>query len=377
MADTVRLPHQFAKRSYQRGVFKYFQTGGKHAVLVWHRRAGKDKTGLNLTIEQMFQRKGTYLHMFPTFNQGKRIIWDGIDANGLKYLDHFPPSIIADKAETEMQITLVNGSIWQIVGTDRVDRLVGTNPVGVVYSEFALHDPRARDYLRPILRENGGWELYLYTPRGKNHGWELYEMARHNPDWYCSRLTVEDTRRDAAGESAAPVLSAEDLDADRREGMAEELIQQEYYVSFEAGLVGSYYGPQLAAARQQGRIGFVPHDPGLPVETAWDIGIGDSTAIWFKQLKGLEVRFIDYYEASGVGIDHYAGVLRAKPYTYSRHVAPHDIEVREWGSSGGKARIETARDLGIRFQVAHQWPVDDGIAAVRRLFPRFWFNNTT
>jgi phage terminase large subunit len=375
--DTVRLPHAFAPRSYQRGVFRYVQRGGTRGVLVHHRRAGKDKTALNLTIAQMFARKGTYLHLFPTYNQGKKILWDGIDANGLKYLDHFPPQIVAAKSEQEMQITTVNGSIWQIVGTDNVDRLVGTNPVGCVFSEYALQDPRAWDYLRPILRENGGWALFVFTPRGKNHAWTLYQLAQANPqDWYLDVRTVEDTRRDAPGESGLPVLTAEDLDADRREGMAEELIQQEYYVSFEAGLVGSYYGHQLAAARQQGRIGFVPHDPGLPVETAWDIGIGDSTAIWFKQVKGLEIRYIDYYEASGVGVDHYAGVLREKPYVYSRHVAPHDIDNREWGSSGGKTRLETARDLGIRFQVAHKWPVDDGIAAVRRLFPRYWFDAT-
>jgi len=171
----------------------------------------------------MYQRVGIYYYFFPTYAQGKKIIWDGIDGMGFKFLDHFPPELIRNQNATEMKITLVNGSLFQIVGTDNYDSIVGTNPVGCVFSEFALQDPTAWEYVRPILRENGGWAIFPYTPRGFNHGWDLYQMAQNDPDWFCELLTVTDTG----------VLTEADVDAERRAGMPEPLIQQEFYCSFE------------------------------------------------------------------------------------------------------------------------------------------------
>jgi len=162
----------------------------------------------------------------------------------MRFLDHFPTELIADKNETEMSVTLANGSVWQLWGTDYYDRLVGTNPVGVVYSEYALQDPRARQLLQPALRENGGWELIIGTLRGRNHAWKLLQQVKDNPAWYSALLTVDDTRRDGPGESGAPVISAADIAADRRDGMDEDLIQQEYFMNVEVGIVGAYQCPR-------------------------------------------------------------------------------------------------------------------------------------
>lgn len=156
---------------------------------------------------------GTYYYLFPTYAQGKKILWDGIDKQGFKFLDHFPPPLVRSKNEQEMQIELVNGSIAQIIGTDKMDSIVGTNPVGCVFSEYALQNPKGWDLIRPILRENGGWAVFAYTPRGHNHGKELYDMAKTNPDWYCDLRTVRDTA----------AISEQDIEADRRSAVSRRL----------------------------------------------------------------------------------------------------------------------------------------------------------
>ena len=357
------LPHNWQPRPYQMPLWLALEGGYKRAVAVWHRRAGKDSVGLNWTVIAAHQRVGMYWHLFPTLKQGKRILWDGMTREGRGFLDYFPPEVVKARNSSEMKITLRNGSIWQIVGADYVaDALVGANPVGCVFSEHALQDPRAWDLIRPILAENGGWALFLYTPRGRNHGYDLLRMAERNDDWFAEVLTVDDTH----------AIQPEAIEAERRASMPEELVAQEFYCSFEASLVGAYYGKQMAAALDGDRIASVPWEPKLPVHTWWDLGIGDSTAIWFVQLAGLEVRLIDYYETSGEGLSHYAKVLQERDYVYGEHIAPHDIEVRELGT--GKSRKETAAGLGIRFGVAPKLPVDEGIDAVRALIPRCWFD---
>lgn len=346
----------------------------KRMVWIWHRRAGKDKTALNFTIKEMFARVGIYYHLFPTLNQGRKIMWDGIDANGFRTRDHFPKEIIKSTNDQEMQVELTNGSVWQIIGTDKtLANIVGPNPVGCVFSEYALQNPTAWELIRPILRENGGWAIFDFTPRGKNHGWDLYQMARNNPAWDCQApLTIEMTLRDSPKENGKPVLTLEDIAEERREGMPEELIQQEYYCSFEGHNVGTYYGPQLEQATSDNRITRIPWETTLDVHTAWDLGVGDATAIWFIQVHGREVRLIDYYENSGEGLEHYIKIIREKPYVYRTHWAPHDIEVKEFGT--GKTRFEMALSLGIRFKVLPKLGLDDGIASTRQLFPRCYFD---
>jgi hypothetical protein len=330
---------------------------------VWHRRAGKEKTFINYVARRAAcDRVGTYFYLFPTYTQAKKVLWDGRDREGFPFLAHFPREIVRKKNEAELRVELVNGSAIQLVGSDNIDSVLGTNPVGCVFSEYALQDPKAWDYMRPILRENGGWAIFDYTPRGKNHGFSLYQMARNNPDWFAEILTVADTK----------ALSEDDINKERREGMSEELVQQEFYCSFEGVQFGAYFGKQLKDAEDDGRVTRVAYEPNIGVETWWDLGIGDSTAIWFTQSIGREIRVIDFYEASGEGFPHYAKKLQERPYVYSRHHAPHDIEVRELGS--GRSRKETAASLGIVFDVVPNLALEDGIEAARSLIARCWFD---
>jgi hypothetical protein len=359
----VTLPNGWRPRTHQRQLWDYLEGGGKRAVAVWHRRAGKDSTAINWTAVAAHQRVGTYWHMLPTATQGRMVVWEGRDGEGRRLIDQaFPPSLRLSERNDRMTMELKCGSVWQVVGSDNYDRLVGANPVGVVFSEWSLTDPRAWDYVRPILAQNGGWAVFVYTPRGKNHGFELYDIARHRPDWFGEKLTVEDTG----------ILTPEIIGEERASGMSEALVQQEYYCSFEAASEGSYYGKLLEQAEQAGRLTRVPWQPELAVDTWWDLGIGDSTAVWFSQRAGLEHHFIDYYECSGEGLAHYAKVLQEKGYVYGVHWAPHDIEARELGT--GKSRLEVAKGLGLHFKVAPRLSVEDGIEAVRNLLPRAWFD---
>jgi phage terminase large subunit len=342
-------------------------SGKKRAVIVWHRRAGKDKTLLNLTIKKMVERVGSYYYFFPTYSQGKKILWDGVDKDGFKFLDHFPKELVDGKPnDTELKVKLKNGSLFQIIGTDNYNSIVGTNPVGCVFSEYSLQDPIAWDYMRPILAENGGWAVFNFTPRGKNHGYKLYEAAKNDPAWFSQLLTVDDTN----------VISPEVLEQERKEIIEkngdDSIFQQEYYCSFNASIQGAYYANQLDKARVDGRIKLVPHDPLLKVHTWWDLGVGDSTAIGFFQTYGNEWRMIDYYEASGEGLQHYINVLNQKGYQYGDHYAPHDIRVRELGS--GKSRLEIAQELGLEYSIAPNMTIDDGINAVRMRFNTLWID---
>lgn len=366
----IRLPYNFAPRDYQIPVYEALDRGIKRAVMVWHRRAGKDLTALNYAVKSAYQRVGIYYHFLPTYSQGKKIVWDGMDREGRRFLDYIPKEIISNKNDSEMKLRLKNGSIYQVVGVDNIDSIVGTNPIGCIFSEYSLQNPQAWSLVRPILLENGGWALFCYTPRGKNHGFQLYEMARKNPKtWYCSRLAITDTFR----EDGRPVFLASDVEQEVAQGMDADLAQQEYYVSFEGPLQGSYYGKQLNATEKEGRIGNVPWEPNVQVDTWWDLGIGDAMAIWFTQSVHNEIRVIDYLEASGEGLQYYAKELRAKDYVYGRHGFPHDAEVRELGT--GKSRKEVAESLGIKpIDIVPKLPVEDGIGAVRAILARCWFD---
>jgi hypothetical protein len=258
-------------------------------------------------------------------------------------------------------------SLIQLSGGDSYDNLMGTNPRGVVFSEWSLMDPMAYEFMKPILAANNGWCAFIYTPRGKNHGWDLAEIARRNPsEWFYEVLTVADTG----------VLSEEQIETEKRKGMAEDLIQQEFYCNFNRGQEGSYYGRQVDELRKKGQICHVPYDPAVPVSTSWDLGIGDSTAIWFYQMVGREVHLINYYENSGEGLPHYARVLddfrRQTDCVYGPHAAPHDIAARELSS--GMTRLEAARRLGIAFRVVPRLSLESGIEAVRACLHKCWFD---
>lgn len=365
----ITLPHKYEPRAYQRPVHAALDGGIKRAYLIWHRRAGKDKTAWNHLIKETQKRVGVYFYVFPTYRQGKKALWDGIDGQGVKLLDHIPKALIKSMNATEMKIELTNGSLIQVVGSDNIDNLMSTNPVGAVFSEFALQDPAAWDYLSPIFVENDGWVIFVTTPRGRNHAFKLYEMALQNQEhWHVSLLGVKDTG----------VVSLERIERERREGKSDELINQEYHVSWDAPLPGAYYSREITAAYTDtpSRITKVPYQKAALVDTWWDIGVDDYTAIWFTQSIGREIHVIDFYQGSGEGLPHYARMLGEKRdklgYAYGRHVGPHDMAVREFGS--GKSRVDTALDLGIRFEVCKRHALADGIEAVRGLLPICYFD---
>ncbi len=369
----MQIPHRYTPRIYQAPFYNSLADGFLRSVAVWHRRCGKDFTAFNMTIKESLKRIGTYFYFFPTYAQGRKTIWEGFDYSGQPFLSCLPPG--THRNETEMKATLPWGSVIRIIGTDKFDSIVGPNPVGCVFSEFALQDPRAHDLVRPILAENKGWAAYVYTPRGKNHGHDVMERAKNDKTgrWFYSFLTVKDTIRD----DGTPVVSEADIDAERQDGMPEDLIQQEFYCSFDLGIEGSYYAKQMALLERQGRV--LPHlfDAEYPVFTAWDLGVGDSCAIWFFQLVGNEIRWIDYYEHAGEGMDYYFHILenlrQEMGYRYHAHYAPHDVTYREKFS--GRSIMDQAADGGFDFiEVPRDYNVNSGIMTVRALLQRSYFD---
>lgn len=336
---------------------------------MWHRRSGKDKTDINIIAKKLFEKVGAYYYIFPTYNQGKKILWNGADKEGMRFMDHIPEETRLRTVGNEMFIELQNGSTFQIIGSDNIDSIVGTNPMGIVFSEYALQDPQAWDYIRPILAENEGWAIFNFTPRGENHAKELLDYAKTDPKhWFVSMLDVRDTG----------ALSPETLEQEKREIIAKNgddaIYQQEYFNSFQAAMQGSYYGKIIEKMEKDGRITNVPYEPNLPVDTYWDLGINDSMTVGFFQKFGTGSRMIDYLEGSGEGLGYYIQELSTKGFVYGKHYAPHDIVVKELGT--GKSRLETAKSLGITFETVLQsdgklksavpmLPIEDGILAVR------------
>lgn len=363
----MRIP-DFEPRPYQLDFLRAMDNGTKRSVLVWHRRAGKEIACFNWMIKQAWwHRVGTYVYFFPTSTLGRRILWDGADGDGKRFLDYVPKEIIDGQPNSnEMKIRLTNGSIIQIIGSDQIVN-VGINPVGCVFSEFSLQDPKCWSFVRPILRENGGWAVFNFTPRGKNWAYDLFLMAEHNPDWFAQKLAISDTG----------VLSEADMELERREGMSEQLIQQEFYCDFNQGAEGSYYAKYLNQADVNGRITSVPADPHCAVDTYWDLGVGDETVILLAQTIGKEIRIINMYRNEGEGLTHYVKWLRdegdRQEYVYGDHFAPHDIQVRELGS-GAQTRLQIARELGIKFDIVPNIPITEGIELTRGLFSRLWID---
>ncbi len=356
-------------RWYQVPAWRYLQNTPyrARAILCHHRRAGKDHVAINWAAFSAFQRVGAYGHVFPYANQGRKIIWEGRDRDGRAFLDAFPEKLVEKTSERDMKKFLKNGSSYQVLGADDPDRLVGTNFIGIILSEFALMDPSVLRLLMPVLNENMGWLIIPSTPRGRNHYYRLIQRAMGMENWFVSLLSSKDTG----------AISEEQIDEDRRLGIPEDIIEQEYYVSFGVSTEGPYYAKQMDLLRANGRIGRVQWEPALPVHTAWDIGVDDCNAIWFYQKIRNEYRILEYLEDSGEGLGYYVNEIKKreseKGWVFEDHHPPHDIKVKEYGS--GKTRFETARDLGVRFrEPTEKRSVQDGIEAVRQLLPKCWFD---
>ncbi len=363
----ITLPNNFTPRWYQRDAWAALDGGCTRAFHVWHRRAGKDVSYVNYTAKRAHTPKetGGYYHLLPTQKQARRVIWNGINKDGVRIIDQaFPKELRKRTLEDEMLIEFNCGSIWQCLGSDNYDSIVGTNPRGMVFSEWSISNPSAWDYMRPILTENGGWAVFIGTPRGKNWFHDQFKMVRNNPHWYADIKTVTDTG----------AISLDLIEQDRLSGMSEDRIQQEYWCSFDAKTIGLIYDSYIAAMEAQGRLTQIEYDPRYPVETAWDLGHRDATSIWFVQRINNQVRLIDYHEERGKGLPHFVGVIRNKPYVYSRHIGPHDTTKFEFGSNNTIQEI--ARQHGLQFTIAPKLDVEDGIEAVRALLPRISINTT-
>lgn len=380
-------------RDYQLPVLEHLENIGPYdgavAASVWHRRAGKSLSTTKLAASMMWKRPGgLVLHVFPKLVQARRAIWRGrteipvwdekkqqMVRTPMRFLDAFPERYRKSTNGHDMAIELNNGSIYQLVGTDgaNIDSLVGSNPVGIIMDEYSIQDPKAWEFLAPIIAENGGWVWFVYTPRGENHGYDLYnrmmkEMMGGNKKVHCELLTIEDTK-------AISMKRAREIQA--MTGMSEERFQQEFMCSWRAPLEGSYYAEEMSLAERDKRIGDFPWQSHLPVYTAWDIG-RDTTSVWFYHLiveNGLtKIVCIDYMEGKSKAFQHWINECNKKPYTYAdKHAGPHDLEVTEFTT--GIHRKTFAKKNGFDFLIANKKiSVEEGINAVRMVLSRCYFD---
>lgn len=351
---TVKIPYKPRKQ-----MKAYHRRTERFACIVAHRRFGKTVAAINdlirtaLTLDRHNVRVA---YIAPYYRQAKAIVWDYA-----KYYTSVIPGTVIN--ESELRIDFPNGSRLRLFGADNYDAMRGLYFDDVVLDEPADFPVSAwPTVIRPALADRKGRATFVGTPKGKNDFWEVYQNAKDDPDWFCMMLKASETG----------VLDQVEL-YDARKVMGEDRFEQEFECSFEAAIQGAYYGTEMKAATSENRIGTVPYDPSMKVITSWDLGVGDSTAIWFAQFVGPERRYIDYYESSGVGLDHYVKVLQDKGYIYGEHILPHDARVRELGS--GKTRVETLGNLGLQnITIAPNLMLDDGIQAVRSSLASSWFD---
>ncbi len=358
-------------RPHQQAFHKALVTQShKRLIEIAHRRWGKDEIVLGATCELMHKRIASYWHMLPLQNQARKALWTQINANtGKRRIDEiFPPEIREKTLDDEMFIKLKCGSTWQLVGSDNYNSLVGGGVAGVVFSEWALANPSSWGYLRPMIEENNGWAAFITTPRGRNHAYNMFERAKRTPDtWFAEKSSIYDTK----------ALNQAQLDEALGDNIAiygkdhgTAMFQQEYECSFDAAILGAYYGAEIAEIRRSGRLTEVATVPWKPVHRAWDIGVRDDTSIWFFQVVGGRVIVLDCYtDNGGPGVDHYAQIIREKcealgvDWRQGTDFVPHDAKVKEWGI--GRTRIEQMLDCGLRPEVCKDASKLDGINAAR------------
>jgi len=335
----------------------------RFSKVVAHRRFGKTVGCINDLIRAAVtntrkQPPPRYAYIAPTYTQAKDVAWN--------YLKYYSAPIPGTKAsESELWVEYPNGARIRLYGADNYERLRGLYHDGVVIDEPAQIDPRAwPEVIRPTLADHGGWAVFIGTPAGRDWFYKIDRDDNGNelPDWFRLTLKASDTG----------IIKPEELES-LKAGLSDEQFAQEFECSFEAAVVGAYYGRLMAQAEADKRISGVPYEPTSDVWTAWDLGIRDATAIWFCQTVGKEIRLIDYYEATGADLGHYVNQLRQKRYVYAGHIVPHDAQAKELGT--GKSRLEVLESLGLNnITVAPMHRVEDGINAVRVFLPRCWFD---
>lgn len=344
----------------RRAFMPFHDRAERFAVIVAHRRAGKTVATINDTIKRavlLAKPEGRFAYIAPFYNQAKDVAWT--------YLKRYAaPVLAATPNESELRVDLLNGARIRLYGADNPDRLRGLYLDGVVLDEYADMAPALwGEIIRPMLADRQGWATFIGTPKGRNDFWRFYERGRSGePNWLSIMLRADQTG----------LIDPDELAAARAD-MTEEEFAQEFLCSFEAAIRGAYFGKEVSEAERDGRICQLEADPSQPVHTAWDLGVGDSTAIWMFQVLHGGLHVVDFYEADGKGADHYVEVLNSKPYNFGVDFVPHDARVREWGS-GGRTRIETLKGLGRNPRIIVNAPLDDGINAARLTLPRCRFD---
>lgn len=376
---SINLPNRWSPRWYQWPAWKYLTEGGKHAELCWHRRAGKDELCLHRTAMAMVERPGNYWHLLPKANQARKALWDGINGHtGKRRVDEaFPKELRTGYNDHEMMLK-IGGSTWQVVGSDNFDSLVGSPPVGIVFSEWPLSDPAAWAYLRPILAENKGWSIKNGTPRGKNHAYMTFKGAERTPGHFAQRLTAYDT----------DVFSPETLEAERRELIAEygpdygqSKFDQEYLCSWEAANLGAILGRWLTRAHAQGRICDGVFDPeGAPIEITSDIGYRDMACWWFWQPRKDGFGVVDYLGESGMDAHEWIGKLKEhceqRGYKVGKIWLPHDARAKTFGTRHSPME-QFLNAFGTEvMRVVPQTKILDRVNAARTVIEHCWFDAT-
>lgn len=372
----VELPaNGWRPRPYQQALWDYLKKGGRHGVAVWHRRAGKDEIALHHTAKAAHTRIGNYWHMLPEYKQAKKAIWDAINPHtGRKRIDEAFPLELRKRTLDwpEMRIEFKVGSTWQVVGSDTFNSLMGSPPVGIVYSEWALADPRAHGFLRPILAENGGWSLFIYTSRGYNHGFSTFEAAKNDPNAFAQRLTADDTN----------VFSAEVLASERHayreeygEHEGDALFRQEYHCDFSAANIGAILGRYVEEADKQGRItDDLDIDGGIEISS--DIGFHDTATWWFWNPRPDGFGLVDYDEDSGLDASEWIVRLQRSEHTIKKIWLPHDAKVKTFQSRHSSIEQFLEAFGPQRVGIVPRASVADRINAARVVMPRCRFHRT-
>jgi len=343
----------------------------KNVCAVIHRRAGKDIFSLQAWLLRGLRRIGTHVYLFPLHKQARSVIWQGLDFDGKPFMDAIPPMLISKRNEARMEIDLFNGSKLILAGSNNYNGLMGSNPVTIIYSEFSLHNPLARQYLNPIIVQNKGKEILQYTPRGMNHGWEVFNQVKDLPDYHVEHLSVEQTFKN---DGVSPIITMDDIRRAKDLGMSDELIRQEFYVDFEVGNLGAYYTREMSDMVREGRIMQLKPDPRLKLHSVWDLGGTDATAGLLFQVTGKYVHVLYLIHDTGRGfrsyLDEAERVRQNFGCEWGYHFGPHDIDQKHQGWEHTESRLMQARRYGWHFQMVPKVSLEDGIESVRYMFPR-------
>lgn len=328
------------------------------ACIVAHRRAGKTVACINDVIRRAItdgKADGRYAYVAPFLTQAKAVAWD--------YLLRYSEPITTDRNASELWVQLINGARVRVFGADNPDALRGMFFDGLVADEFGDWKPSVWGaVIRPALADRRGWATIIGTPKGHNAFYSTWKLAQRDPEWFSLQLRA----------STSNILAADEV-ADMRRTMTEDQAEQELECSFEAAILGAYYGTELRQAEADGRITEVAYDKAVPVYTAWDLGYSDDTAIWFYQVVAGELHVLRCYAASGKSLDHYIDHVLDQPYRYGGHWLPHDAKAKTL-ASGGRSIQEMVHERLKKTAIVPNLGLQDGIQAARAMFPKVWFD---